>query len=309
MKNKKAILAVVLVVAIVAAFAACSKSGKSDEGSTSQITAAVTDSNGEAVTDESGVIVTEKVGSEVVTDKNGKAVTEVVTQKGGQTVTDKAGKAVTQVVTKKSTASSKSTDKASTTKKSNKPSAPSAPSSLKAGNITQTSLKLTWSGKANGYQIQSSTDSGSHWTTLEKAYKSTSYTAKDLSSYTDYIFRVRAYNQNSDGTSYSKWTVVSTKTKSDDKSQRYITVSVKLPSSGGSDTLNIYVDGELVKTQTVNFDGSTYKFKTTKKYKGLVTIKAELSSKGKETAVSTDKDSCYLSLDDKGIVIVDGDDD
>ena len=68
MKNKKAILALVLVVAIVAAFAACSKSSKDDKGSTSQITAAVTDSNGEAVTDENGVIVTEKVGGEVVTD-------------------------------------------------------------------------------------------------------------------------------------------------------------------------------------------------------------------------------------------------
>ena len=298
MKNKKAILAVVLVVAIVAAFAACSKSSKDNKGSTSQITAAVTDSNGEAVTDENGVIVTEKVGGEVVTDKNGKAVTEVVTQKGGQTVTDKAGKAVTQVVTEKSTASSKSGDKTSTTKKSNKP-----------GSVTQTSLKLTWSGKANGYQIQSSTDSGSHWTTIEKAYKSKSYTAKKLSSYTDYIFRVRAYNQNSNGTSYSKWTVVSVKTKANEKSKRYITVSVKLPSSGGSDTLNIYVDGKLVKSQKVNFDGSTYKYKTTKKYEGLVTIKAEFSSKGKETAASTDKDSCYLSLDDKGIVIVDGSDD
>ena len=94
-----------------------------------------------------------------------------------------------------------------------------------------------------------------------------------------------------------------------EKSKRYITVSVKLPSSGGSDTLNIYVDGKLVKSQKVNFDGSTYKYKTTKKYEGLVTIKAEFSSKGKETAVSTDKDSCYLSLDDKGIVIVDGSDD
>ena len=73
--------AVVLVVAIVAAFAACSKSSKDDKGSTSQITAAVTDSNGEAVTDENGVIVTEKVGGEVVTDKSGKAVTEVVTRK------------------------------------------------------------------------------------------------------------------------------------------------------------------------------------------------------------------------------------
>ena len=309
MKKKKAILALVLVVAIVAAFAACSKSSKDDKGSTSQITAAVTDSNGEAVTDENGVIVTEKVGGEVVTDKSGMAVTEVVTQKGGQTVTDKAGKAVTQVVTEKSTASSKSGDKTSTTKKSNKPAAPSAPSSLKAGSVTQTSLKLTWSGKANGYQIQSSTDRGSHWTTLEKTYKSKSYTAKKLSSYTDYIFRVRAYNQNSNGTSYSKWTVVSVKTKANEKSKRYITVSVKLPSSGGSDTLNIYVDGKLVKSQKVNFDGSTYKYKTTKKYEGLVTIKAEFSSKGKETAASTDKDSCYLSLDDKGIVIVDGSDD
>ena len=243
------------------------------------------------------------------TDKSGMAVTEVVTQKGGQTVTDKAGKAVTQVVTEKSTASSKSGDKTSTTKKSNKPAAPSAPSSLKAGSVTQTSLKLTWSGKANGYQIQSSTDRGSHWTTLEKTYKSKSYTAKKLSSYTDYIFRVRAYNQNSNGTSYSKWTVVSVKTKANEKSKRYITVSVKLPSSGGSDTLNIYVDGKLVKSQKVNFDGSTYKYKTTKKYEGLVTIKAEFSSKGKETAASTDKDSCYLSLDDKGIVIVDGSDD
>ena len=68
MKNKKAILALVLVVAIVAAFAACSKSSKDDKGSTSQITAAVTDSNGEAVTDENGVIVTEK---ELLGFKNG----------------------------------------------------------------------------------------------------------------------------------------------------------------------------------------------------------------------------------------------
>lgn len=311
MKNKKAIVALVLVVAIVTAFAACSKSGKDDEKSTSQVTAAVTDSNGEAVTDENGVIVTEKVGGEVVTDKDGKTVTEVVTNKGGETVTDKSGKAVTQVVTKKSSGNSNSnnSNSSSTGKKNNKPAAPSAPSNLKAGSVTQTSLKLTWSGKATGYQIQSSTNSGNNWKTLESAYKSTSYNAKDLSTYTDYIFRVRAYNQNSNGTSYSKWTVVSVKTKADDKSQRYISVSVKLPSSNSSDTLNIYIDGELVKAQKITCNGSTYKYKTDKKYKGLVTIKVELESAGKGTALSTDKDSCYLSLDDKGIVIVDGSDD
>lgn len=79
---------------------------------------------------------------------------------------------------------------------------------------------------------------------------------------------------------------------------RKINVSVILPSGGKSDTLEIYADGELVKSDSVVLNGKTYTFTTDDKYKGDVKIEAVLKSygtKASSTAVSGE-DSVKIAL-------------
>jgi hypothetical protein len=325
MKKSKSIIAVLIVLVIVCAFAACSS--KSDTQAIDEVTQAVTDSNGELVTDESGEVVTETVQGEIVTDSAGKAVTEVVTVSGGTAVTNSLGNVVTQVVTASSqntTTTSKSSktkttqkqtdensDSTSTTKAPvKKPSKPSNVSSLKASSVKTDSVKLSWSKvDCTGYQIAVSTDGGFNWSYLEKAYNSgTTYTVKNLTSMTEYSFRVRAYNSNSAGVSASDWKTVKVTTAEDDTS-KYITLSFILPyDNNKEDKLTITINGEVVHTENVKCDGSTYTYKTEKKYKGAIDVVATLKNSKISRSLHTDKDA-QIDLTQEGIDVIEAEDD
>lgn len=193
-----------------------------------------------------------------------------------------------------------------------KPSKPSEVSSLKASKITSSSVTLSWKKvKCNGYRVRVFNASGDK--VQDITCKSSTYKVSKLDSYTDYEFRVRAYNENEAGKSESKDASVTASTKAAD-SQRKIKISVRLPeNSARTDTLNVYIiDGKKeikIKTAKIKCDGSTYTFTTDKKYKGIVTIKAELVDNKASDTVKTDKKAVTLNLTKIGIVQIDGDDD
>ncbi len=130
MKSKRLITLILAGSIIVCSFAGCTAQskptdGKAESSSATEVTTAAktTAAPTHAVTEDA----TTEAATEVVTDKNGKAVTEVVTNKKGEKVTNKNKKAVTKVVTKKkkTTATKKKTSKKTTKKASNNPTAPS----------------------------------------------------------------------------------------------------------------------------------------------------------------------------------------
>lgn len=333
MKNSKAFIAVLTVIVLIFSFAACSQQKEDAK----KVTQAVTNENGEVVTDENGELVTEEIEAQIVTDSNGNAVTEVVTGNDGKALTTVVNNSyvnVTQNVTQVSGGTAKQTSKTSTkassetksgknntttkkkqdngtTKKPTElPKAPATISSLNAGEIKETSVKLSW-GKVEctGYQIACSTDGGKSWTYLEKEYKKTEYTVKDLISNTDYVFRVRAYNKNSAGTKTSDWKTVKAKTK-ENKTARNIRILVTLPSDGNvEDTLTIEIDGKVVHTDKINCNGSVYKYTTDKKYKGEVEINVSLKNHKSSAILKTDKEECELDVSSIGIFTIEGEDD
>lgn len=303
--NKKISIALVVLIVLSMVFVACSKNAKDEEATVTQV---VTDENGEAVTDENGEVVTELVTGSVVTDAEGSTVTEVVTNAQGEKVTNAQGGDITQVVTK---APNGSTKKDTTVSTLPKPDKPGNISKLKASSVTQTGLKLTWSGvKCDGYQIAYSSDNGYNWTYLEKDYSKTSYTVSKLTSYTKYQFRVRAFNENKAGISASSWETVTVTTKANEEISRKIKISIMLPNNGGiEETVTVYVNGEKDGTITAKLDGSTISYTTVKKYKGVANVKASLKSMGYARAVNTDKESCEIDFSSEGIKILDGEDD
>ena len=303
--NKKISIALVVLIVLSMVFVACSKNAKDEEASVTQV---VTDENGEAVTDENGEVVTELVTGSVVTDAEGSTVTEVVTNAQGEKVTNAQGGDITQVVTK---APNGSTKKDTTVSTLPKPDKPGNISKLKASSVTQTGLKLTWSGvKCDGYQIAYSSDNGYNWTYLEKDYSKTSYTVSKLTSYTKYQFMVRAFNENKAGISASSWETVTVTTKVNEEISRKIKISVILPNNGGiEETVTVYVNGEKDGTITAKLDGSTISYTTVKKYKGVANVKASLKSMGYARAANTDKESCEIDFSSEGIKILDGEDD
>ena len=311
-KHSKALIAVLCAIVLIFSLAACAQ----QKGKTEKVTQVVTNENGEAVTGENGELITEEVEAQIITDANGKAVTEVVTGQNGQpltTVVNNSYVNVTQVVTsqksqttagnktattKKSEKTTKKKSKTTTTQSAsdNAPKAPENISSLSVSDISETSLKLNWSKvSCTGYQIAISEDGGVSWAYLEKDYTKTTYTVKDLISNTDYIFRVRAFNKNNDGTSASEWKSTNAKTK-ENKDKRKITISIELPVDGDADdVLTVTIDGKEIKKEKVKLDGSTVSFTTEEKYKGEVEINASLADHGADT-IKTDKAECKLTL-------------
>ena len=313
MKHSKALIAVLCAIVLIFSLAACAQ----QKGKTEKVTQVVTNENGEAVTGENGELITEEVEAQIITDANGKAVTEVVTGQNGQpltTVVNNSYVNVTQVVTSQNSqtttgeSTSKNQSQTTTKKKSkskekttkgasdNAPKAPENISSLSVSDISETSLKLNWSKvSCTGYQIAISEDGGVSWAYLEKDYTKTTYTVKDLISNTDYIFRVRAFNKNNDGTSTSEWKSTNAKTK-ENKDKRKITISIELPVDGDADdVLTVTIDGKEIKKEKVKLDGSTVSFTTEEKYKGEVEINASLADHGADT-IKTDKAECKLTL-------------
>ena len=320
MKNYKSIIAVVVAVVLISSLIACTQ-----KAPTETVTQAVTNENGEFVTDANGELVTEEIEAQVVTDKNGNPVTEVVTDGEGkpvttvkdgeyvnvtQVVTEAAGttKSGTKTTTKKGTTTKKSEGK--TTKKGavKKPDAPAAISKISAGNIKENSVELTWSKvKCSGYQVQYSTD-GVNFVYLNKNTSATSLKVDGLISYTKYTFRVRAFNKNSAGTTVGKWVKTTATTKASD-SKRYITFKFLLPmNSSKEDTLIIKIGDDRYE-EKVTLDGKPHTFKTPKKYKGAVKYSVTYKSTGTGASGKTDKDFCEVDLTATGIYIIDGDDD
>ena len=319
MKNSKPIIAVLCAIVLIFSLVACAQ----QKAKTEKVTQVVTDANGQAVTGENGEAVTEEVMAQVVTDKDGKAVTEIVTGTDGKpltTVVNKKYVNVTQAVTQapsgkttkakeypsQTTTKKKKGKKTSTTKKGSKPTttkkgktAPNTPanvSKLTASSITQTSLKLSWNSvKCSGYQLAVSSDGGKTWKYLEKEYKATSYTVKKLVSNTVYLFRVRAYNTNSAGKTPSDWKTVKAKTKATTEARK-IKISVMLPIDGEiEDVLSIYINNKKVKSETVHCNGDTFEFTTKEEYKGEVEITASLEKHGTIT-IKTDKSKASLEV-------------
>lgn len=96
-------------------------------------------------------------------------------------------------------------------------------------------------------------------------------------------------SDNNDATNSNNPTEKPTESTTEAPVNRKIDISVILPTGNKSDTLEIYADGELVKSDSVVLNGKTYTFTTEDKYKGDVKIEAVLKSygtKASSTAVS-----------------------
>lgn len=79
---------------------------------------------------------------------------------------------------------------------------------MKVKSVTHNSVTLYWTkvSKADGYQIQRSTD-GKTWTTLASAVTATTYTdSKSLTAGKSYAYRIRSYDKGVLKTTYSSWT-------------------------------------------------------------------------------------------------------
>lgn len=283
--------------------AACQKDAPKPENSTQDaggvVTEIVTDTNGEPVTDAQGTPVTEIVSAAATTQgaPDNKAETT------GATAATTAGK-------KKGKTDEKTTAAATTTKKSEPVKAPKVPQAvinLKADNINEDSITLKWDAvSCDGYQVAYSADNQITWSYLDKACTATQFTVKELQSYTEYAFRVRAYNKNEAGTKTSAWSVVTAKTKSA-KSERTIEITVLLPAYGNrEDKLIVSVNDKVTKEAKVHLNKSQYKFKTDKKYKDLVSITAEIEGIAVSRTVETDKDAVTIDISTIGIQELDG---
>lgn len=279
-------MAILLCVALlVCSFTACSSSKNESDVTSSAAGSSQSAQENNGGTD--GKTDSKEDGKKDNKQKDGKTDGDGKTDKGGKT-TDSSGETI------------------------KKPSKPSEVSSLKASKITSSSVTLSWKKvKCDGYRVRVFNASGDK--VQDITCKSSTYKVSKLDSYTDYEFRVRAYNENEAGKSESKDASVTASTKAAN-SQRKIKISVRLPeNSARTDTLNVYIiDGKKeikIKTAKIKCDGSTYTFTTDKKYKGIVTIKAELVDNKASDTVKTDKKAVTLNLTKIGIVQIDGDDD
>ena len=330
MNKYKSIIAVIAALVLVCSLIACTQK-------------APTESVTQAVTDENGELITEEIEAQVVTDQNGAPVTEVVTDGQGKPVTtvkDGQYQNVTQVVTQRTggsptaptTGKSSGGSKTTTTKKkksntttkkgsktttkktpTKKPEAPSTPSGLTAKNVTVNSATLSWKNvSCSGYEAEISQD-GQTYTSVSNNLTNNSVKVEKLISNTEYKFRVRAFNTNSAGTSVSEWAYGDFKTKLNTESH-YITFKIKLPLSGNQDDVLVIKVNDDTYEENVKLDGSTYTFKTTKKYKAADKknlIKYSISLKNNQSSFSGETDKTQVAVDISGgeINILDGEDD
>lgn len=75
---------------------------------------------------------------------------------------------------------------------------PATPGDTAATPLSSTAIRVTWTDNAaneDSYELQSSTDAGSSWTTISLPANTTDYEATGLVPATQYWFRVRAVNQ------------------------------------------------------------------------------------------------------------------
>lgn len=304
------IAAVLLVIGLVIIFmVACN--GNEDRKDGEIITQAVTNAQGEVVTDASGEVVTEVVQAEVVTNAEGEKVTEQVTDKKGETVTNSSGEKVTQQVTKPVP----------------NVSAPKAVKNLKV-EMGTTTAKLTWKadGNCDGYLIDYALAGQAelgNWTEAIDTTETT-ITIEGLNTQTAYTFRVTAYNGSRD-TAYAKGDAktVDGTTKVDEE-EKNISLTVLAPVIGKEDTLEIYVNGELMTTKSVVLaykpqgslnkaddklgiiDKSLDAIVLPNTYKGNVTITVKLIGEELEDTITTDSANVTINLTDNYIDYVEG---
>ncbi|MBQ7740007.1 MAG: fibronectin type III domain-containing protein [Eubacterium sp.] len=289
MKKSKIIISILLALVIAMSFAACksgdsNKSSKKGEGTTAAADIGEQPENGDAPAP-ADATPADAAPADGKTPENGANPAS-----GG----NNANKTAT---TKKSGKDSK------------KPSAPKNVSGVKATEVTTTSITLEWNKvKCTAYQVYMSRD-GVKWSYISKKLDKNTITIKNLHSYTDYYFSVRAYNANDKGAVASKWTkslLVKTKPVNN---ERNIKINVKLPAKGNNaDKVRIYINDEKkpIDEHSVTLTGDTYSFKTPKKYKGVVKVKAVLVKENVKDAVKTDKDTVNLDLSAVGIENVNG---
>ena len=306
MKQFKNVISVLLAVVLIAtAFAAC-KDNKKDskkKQESATVTVAVTDENGETVTDKNGETVTEVISAD---DASAASQGGVVKVEGSTAAGNAAGASNGGNNTSKSSngKNGNNNNNAKNTSKNTikKPAAPATPK-LSVGEITKDSVTLSWNAvKCNAYQLQYRLADGT-WQDAAKKTSATKITLKNLQPYTDYEFRLRAYNENKAGVSASKWATAKAKTKEDEKYNRKINISVQLPyDSNEDDTLRIYVRESgakkwtLVEESKVKCNKTVHEFTTKDKFKGLVEVRAELVNHKASSSTKTNGDSCKLEI-------------
>lgn len=299
--NKKSLTAIILSAVIALSFVACKgKPASPEEPSSAAQTQIVTDKNGKAVTNKDGTPVTE----EVTTEKAVADVSEKESEANERSTSKKSGD-------KKET----TTEKQTTTQPVSKVKNPNTVEEIKVSDITENSLTLSWKGvTCDFYELEYKRASDDRWETVDDNLKQTSIQIEGLTSLTNYSFRLRAIIKHKAGNSESAWREVSAKTK-EQVITRKIKINVQLPArTSDKDKLILYIkeDGkkrEKLTSADVAFDGSIFTYKTEKEYKGVVTIQAKLKNTDAERKVKTDKDTCYIDISGIGIDVIIGEDD
>ncbi len=324
MKNYKPIIALFLCAIIAVSFVACKgkPSGGEEGGTTAAENVGAETVSGVPVTDKDGKLVTEVVTNskgEKVTDKNGKTVTAVVTQtvtrneNAQQAKTNAAGK--TEATKKddknnkdnKNNKNKKDDKTAKTTATTQKVKNPNTVKEIKVSNITETSVKLSWEGVVcDFYELEYKKADAERWDTIDEELNATSIDVSGLESYTKYSFRIRAIIKSKAGKSPSAYTYADATTKAQDKSRK-ITIKVKLPArNNADDKLVFYVkegknEKENIGEADVKLDGSTVKLETKKKYKGVVTVQVRLKKLDEKASAETDKETVLVDISHIGI--------
>ncbi len=322
MKSIKIIIAVFLVLSVTAAcFSACKKNTEE-----AIVTLAVTDENGEAVTDGNGDAVTEIAGAggeeisvslDAEDASKAEAASQAAASKDG--TKDNSGNTDSAETTKSDgKKSDKKSDKtttaaATTAAPIEKPAAPDAPTDFKAAEVTESTIKLTWSKvKCTGYILYRFEDNGKVILDSDNT-KKTSYTFKKLPSDTKFYFVIVAYNKNEAGSAISSQVQTTAKTK-EDTSKKARTIVVKLPTNlGETDTLTVTVKDKDGKKDTIDLgvvelNGVDKIFTTDKKYAGNITVTAALKDNDVSNSVVSDKDTIELDVSGIGVDIIEGGD-
>ena len=296
-EKKKTILSIVAAVLLVIGlviifFVACN--GNEDRKDGEIITQAVTNANGEVVTNPQGEVITEIVEVTQGDEKTTKANDSSSTTKG-----DNNKPANGQQNNNNNTTESNKNDYSGLEK-------PGAVKNLSVAMET-TSAKLTWkaNGTCSGYIVQYSRQGQENWATYTVT-TDTQITIGGLETQTAYTFKVIAYNGSlNSGYVQADAVTVDGTTKVDDTS-KVVTINVILPDSGSTDTLEIYVNDQLVDSRELLMDGSTVSFTTTEKYEGNVKVSAKLNTLGYDEFVNTDTGVGEINFSDNYIDYVEG---
>ncbi len=182
---------------------------------------------------------------------------------------------------------------------------PGKVSSVKASSKTTTTVKLTWKAISGvrGYRIEMK--SGSKWKEIGTVQGKTEYTAKSLSPYTKYEFRVRAYvvnNGKSDAGEYSSTYAVRTELGSVDdlkaSSKTSSSVTLKWGKVTNATGYTVYKSADNKKwTKVASTSSTSYTVKSlSAKKKYYFKVAAYSKATGKAVYSAADVISAYTNL-------------